>query len=198
MQQVVATSGAGARVAAVQAPPGQGMARVGAVSRSTGAVPGKPQVAKAPPPAHVLRHAQAFQAQLAKGLAAALKRQGDSITLNLRPRSLGRLTIELTVRGQAVDARIQATTESARSLLESASVDLRESLASRGLTLQRLDVEIADSNDERTVHDEPHDTPDEHTRQERREGGDTGPAEAGEAGEADDAHVVALGLDITV
>ena len=55
-----------------------------------------------------------------------MKRQGESITLNLRPRNLGRLTIELSVRGQAVDARIQATTESARSLLESASVDLRE------------------------------------------------------------------------
>lgn len=160
---------------------------------------GTTQPAKTAPPAHVLRHAEAFQAQLAKGLAAALKREGSSITLNLRPRSLGRLTIELTVRGHDVTARVQATTESARSLLESASVELRESMAARGLTLQRLDVEIGESSDESPVHDQHQDAsekqpePRSHDPAERTLMDDAEPLAPDE-----DVHVVELGLDVTV
>lgn len=198
VQQVVATTGA--RVApAGRAASGPVAGRVGAASRSGGMMPGKAQAVKAPPSPHVLRHAKAFQAQLVKGLAAALKRQGASITLNLRPRSLGRLTIELSVRGQSVDARIQATTEAARGLLESASVDLRESLASRGLTLQRLDVEIADTNDESPVHDQTSDTNHHRTTQEDEARDQSGSSPADDAHVPEnDGHVVALGLDVTV
>lgn len=95
-------------------------------------------------PADVARHAKAFQAQLARGLAAALKKGQGTLTLHLRPRSLGRLTIALSVRDSAVHAQVRASTDAARSLLESGAADLRDALASRGLTLNRLDVTLAE------------------------------------------------------
>lgn len=154
----------------------------------------------------VLKHARAFQSQLAKGLAAALKRADATITLRLRPHTLGKLTIELNVRDAGVVARVQATSEAARSLLESGSAELRESLASRGLSLHRLDVHVVnaptpdqadhaqrqptDSNDQHRHGAEAQREPASHTTRAPDAGMDGSPPAA--------ESIVTLGLDVVV
>lgn len=84
-------------------------------------------------------------AQAARGLAAALRQGGGSVTLRLHPEELG----DLKVRVDSADGRIGATfevqSEQARDLLDKTLSDLRTALEARGLSVDRLDVHIAPS-----------------------------------------------------
>jgi len=84
---------------------------------------------------------QSFQAQVGRGLAAALKQKGGVVTLRLKPETMGQLLIRLELDGGRVRASFQADHASARDLLASSMDALRTALEARGLTVERLQVE---------------------------------------------------------
>lgn len=84
---------------------------------------------------------QSFQAQVGRGLAAALKQKGGVVTLRLKPESMGQLRIRLELSGGRVRASFQADQSSARELLSGSLDALRSTLEARGLTVERLQVE---------------------------------------------------------
>lgn len=79
--------------------------------------------------------------QVVRGLAAALRHGDGKVTLRLAPDHLGLVTVDLHVDGEAVSARLRAESESARSLLEKSSTELRAALEARGLSVERIDIE---------------------------------------------------------
>lgn len=87
--------------------------------------------------------AEAFRAQVARGLAAALRRGDEQVVLRLHPESLGMVRVSLGVRNGAVTARLEPTTTSARELLENGLSSLRAALEARGLHVDRLVVQPA-------------------------------------------------------
>ena len=80
--------------------------------------------------------------QAVQGLAAALTRKDGQVTLRLAPEQLGVLKIQLKLRGSAVEARIEASSEPARALFEQERDTLRSALESRGLTVERVEVTL--------------------------------------------------------
>jgi len=86
--------------------------------------------------AEPLKEEAALTAQAAGGLAAALRKGGGTVTLNLRPEHLGALTINVTLTGDALAATLTADSESARELLEHSLPLLRESIEARGLRIE--------------------------------------------------------------
>ncbi len=90
--------------------------------------------------AEPLKEEAALTAQAAGGLAAALRKGGGTVTLNLRPEHLGALTINVTLTGDALAATLTADSESARELLEHSLPLLRESIEARGLRIERMEV----------------------------------------------------------
>ncbi|MCW5775125.1 MAG: flagellar hook-length control protein FliK [Phycisphaeraceae bacterium] len=85
--------------------------------------------------------ADAFTAQLARGLAAALRRGDGQIVLRLHPESLGMVRVALGVREGIVTAQLEPTTRVARELLEAGLSSLRAALEARGLHVDRLVVQ---------------------------------------------------------
>jgi flagellar hook-length control protein FliK len=81
-----------------------------------------------------------FLAQMSRGLAAALRQNGGTVTLRLKPDDLGDLKVRLQLQGGRVEARFEVATEEARSLLDKSLAALRQSLESKGLHVDRLDV----------------------------------------------------------
>ncbi len=86
--------------------------------------------------------AKAFKSQVMLGLGAALRKGKGVVTLRLRPLSLGELKISLKVTGKSVSARIEATTEQARSLLEGHRESLQAALEARHLLVERIDIAL--------------------------------------------------------
>lgn len=80
------------------------------------------------------------EAQAVRGLAAVLRQKGGNVTLRLAPETLGDLKVTMKLDGAQVWASIEATTESARKLLEGQRDSLREALEAHGLKVERLDV----------------------------------------------------------
>jgi flagellar hook-length control protein FliK len=95
-------------------------------------------------PAHQPRSFQFEQqkvlAQVGRGLAAALKREGGVVTLRLQPQTLGELKIKLELSQGRVEATFRAENDAARQLLESSLDALRSSLEAKGLRVDRLHV----------------------------------------------------------
>lgn len=87
--------------------------------------------------------AEAFRAQVARGLAAALRRGDGQVVLRLHPESLGLVRVSMGVRDGTVTARLEPTTSSARELLENGLSSLRAALEARGLHVDRLVVHSA-------------------------------------------------------
>lgn len=85
--------------------------------------------------------AAAFQAQVARGLAAALQRGNGEVTLRLRPHALGELRVQVSVHGASVEARLRATSGEAHRLLEQNVESLRAALETRGLHVGRIEIE---------------------------------------------------------
>ena len=89
----------------------------------------------------------AFEAQVARGLAAAISQANESggrgsITLRLQPEALGPLQIRIELGDVAVGVRFLAGSPAARDLLESSMAGLRSSLESKGLAVEKLSVEV--------------------------------------------------------
>lgn len=80
------------------------------------------------------------EAQAVRGLAAVLRQKGGNVTMRLAPETLGDLKVTMKLDGAQVWASIEATTESARQLLEGQRDSLREALEAHGLKVERLDV----------------------------------------------------------
>lgn len=81
-----------------------------------------------------------FHAQLARGLASALKQGDGRVTLRLSPDALGALRIDLQVSNDRVTAHIATSNEQARRLLEQDVVTLKSALEAAGLGVERIEV----------------------------------------------------------
>ncbi len=77
---------------------------------------------------------------VSRGLFAAVKQNGGSLTMRLHPSSLGQLKIEMSIQGNNVSADITTTTEQAQQLLADSLAALRSALESKGLTVTQLNV----------------------------------------------------------
>lgn len=83
-------------------------------------------------------------AQFGRGLAAALRQNGGTVTLRLQPEALGDLKIRLSMVTGRVGATFEVGTDQARQLLGKAMDTLKSALEARGLTVDRLDVQVAE------------------------------------------------------
>ncbi|MFG0306351.1 MAG: flagellar hook-length control protein FliK [Phycisphaerales bacterium JB040] len=79
--------------------------------------------------------------QVQQGLARLLKGEGGSTTLRLNPQSLGEVTVHLRVHHGKAEARLTPTNDVARSLLQSGLKELKATLETRGLRVERLTVD---------------------------------------------------------
>lgn len=109
-----------------------GGAVLGEVRGVTHAVGRKEVVASRPNPS--------VEAQVARGLQAALKARGGAVTLRLSPESLGEVRIQLKVVERGVALRIEAASEAARRLLSDGMPALRSALEDQGLRIDRMEV----------------------------------------------------------
>lgn len=79
-------------------------------------------------------------ARVAQGLRGAINLKGGAVTIRLNPAELGSVRIEMQVKGNVVQASLQAQDASVRDLLTHQLGRLRDTLAGRGLTVDRLEV----------------------------------------------------------
>lgn len=86
--------------------------------------------------------ARAFEAQAARGLAAAVRQRGGVVTMRLQPEALGSIRIEMSLEGGRVAANIEASTAQARDLLSRSIESLRGALEARGMSVDRLAVHL--------------------------------------------------------
>jgi flagellar hook-length control protein FliK len=83
-------------------------------------------------------------AQFGRGLAAALRQNGGSVTIRLQPEALGDLKIKMSLDSGKVGASFEVQTDQARQLLGKSMDTLKSALEARGLEVGRLDVQVAD------------------------------------------------------
>ena len=83
----------------------------------------------------------AFRAQVSRGIEAALRHDGGSVTLRLKPDTLGALRIDLQIHQGEIAARFHASTREAHELLTSHLSSLRASLEAKGLGVRSVDVQ---------------------------------------------------------
>ena len=83
---------------------------------------------------------EANLARTERGLGAALRQRGGSVTLRLTPAELGTIRIEMRVSEGSVVARLTAEHDSAHALLTRNLGELKQSLQARGLLVERLEV----------------------------------------------------------
>jgi len=148
LPQAHAAAGAGAAQASVPARGPAGVAgqpslsapASGGVRSSQAAAPKPPQPAARPNQA---RAQAAFEAQLGRGLARALRSGDGTVTLRLKPQSLGELRVEVGVDRGRVTAVFEAQSREARSMLEGAREGLRQQLEGRGLAVDRMEFRLA-------------------------------------------------------
>jgi flagellar hook-length control protein FliK len=99
---------------------------------------------KQPTTARLAPDEQKIAAQAARGLAAALRQGGGSVTLRLQPDALGELKVKLDLTGTKVGASFEVGSDQARKLLDTTLTTLRSALEARGLQVDRLEVRVAD------------------------------------------------------
>ncbi len=90
----------------------------------------EPEKGQGPIPAAALR-----------GLAAALRQGGGTVTLRLNPETLGSLKVQVSTQDAKVIARFEASTDQARQLLLEHVESLRSAMESRGLSVDKIVVE---------------------------------------------------------
>lgn len=98
---------------------------------------------------------EAPPAQFSRGLAAALRQNGGTVTLHLKPQELGDLKIRLQIHQGSVEARFEAATDQARGLLNESIDSLRAALEAKGLEVDRLSVHVAERPPEHEAQDAP-------------------------------------------
>jgi Flagellar hook-length control protein FliK len=81
-----------------------------------------------------------FADQIGRGLAAAIRQQGGTVTLRLEPDALGSLKIRMDLDAGRVEATLEASSDRARRLLDDALPALRSALEAHGLSVDRLEV----------------------------------------------------------
>lgn len=81
-----------------------------------------------------------LEAQIARGLAAALRQREGRVTIRLTPELLGKLRVDLEISADRITAQIAASTDQARRLLEDNVVSLRTALEATGLGVERIEV----------------------------------------------------------
>ncbi len=81
-------------------------------------------------------------AQVSRGVASVLREQGGAMTIRLRPDTLGELKINLRVQNGGVEATFKVGNAAARDLLKSTLSQLKETLESNGVRVDRLRVEL--------------------------------------------------------
>lgn len=109
---------------------------IGSVSARQGAAPSQ----AAAPNLGQVETEQAFSASVQRGLAAAVRQQGGTLTIKLDPPTLGKLTIKMTIDQGRVEATFDAQTAQARDLLMEHATTLRAALRDKGLGVERLEV----------------------------------------------------------
>ena len=80
-------------------------------------------------------------ARLARGLSNAVKQGGGTVTLRLTPPEIGTVRIQMQLTGTALSASMHTETASAHQLLTQQLGQLRASLESQGLSVERLQVQ---------------------------------------------------------
>ncbi len=138
----------------IQAPTRAAGAPIGAAVRITAApriaaVPARTTPAKAPSkptegPARAAARQEALAAQFGRGLAAALRQNGGTVTMRLQPEALGDLKIKMSLEPGKVEASFEVQTGQARDLLGKTMDKLRSALEAQGLEVARLDVRVAE------------------------------------------------------
>jgi len=81
-----------------------------------------------------------LEAQIARGLAAALRQREGRVTIRLTSELLGKLRVDLEISADRITAQIAASTDQARRLLEENVVSLRTALEATGLGVERIEV----------------------------------------------------------
>lgn len=134
--RIAARAASGRAASTTSGPPSAGAARL---PRAMGAT--RAQAKPAAPPRPPL-DPQKLEAQVRRGLAKALReRDGQEVTIRLRPAELGVLKISVRVDDAHVTATIRASSEQAQQLLHESLAHLREALEARQLSVDRLVVE---------------------------------------------------------
>ncbi|MBL0927868.1 MAG: flagellar hook-length control protein FliK [Phycisphaerales bacterium] len=82
-------------------------------------------------------------AMVSRGLGAVLSQRGGSLTMTLQPESLGAVRIEMSLERGVVAVSLRASTEQAQGLLEQNLGWLRSGLESKGLSVEKLTVQVA-------------------------------------------------------
>lgn len=85
--------------------------------------------------------------QALRGLAAALRNHGGSVSMRLMPESLGEMRVRMKLEGSRLEAKIEVTSIEARRLLSEQSGELRAALEARGVSVERLEIHAAKSLD---------------------------------------------------
>jgi flagellar hook-length control protein FliK len=88
-----------------------------------------------------------FVQRVARAVHTAVERGGE-VRLRLSPPELGRLTLDVVVRDGVLSARLEAETQSARSLLIDNLPALRERLLEQQVRIDRFDVNLRDGASE--------------------------------------------------
>jgi flagellar hook-length control protein FliK len=92
-----------------------------------------------------------LQAQLERGLSAAMSSRDGVVTLRLAPEQLGPLKIRVSVEQGAVRASFEAGTAAAQRAVERSLDTLKDALLSRGLSVERLEVTAAPPMPQREI-----------------------------------------------
>jgi flagellar hook-length control protein FliK len=112
----------------------------------SGAARGKAPEVATPRSDRALRFERAFEAQVGRGLAQALRTGSGEVTLRLRPDNLGQLNVRVQVTDSRVTATFEARSVEAVRLLEGSRDALRQQLESRGLSVERIDVRVVEDD----------------------------------------------------
>jgi len=89
-------------------------------------------------------------AQVQRGLAKMLRSGTSDITLKLTPGHLGEVRIQIKRDGDRVSLRFTASSEGAREMLSSGSKELVQTLTGKGITVERVQVELQTPPDDQT------------------------------------------------
>jgi len=116
-----------------------------------------------------------FVQRVARAFDAAKNRDGE-IRLRLSPPELGSLRLEIRMQQGGIVARLEAETQSTRTLLIDNLPALRERLAEQGVHIEQFDVDLLDRRDQGQQRD-PNQTPNDGRSQQNS---DSSPDTAGE------------------
>lgn len=86
---------------------------------------------------------RALAAQLERGVSAALSSRDGVVTLRLSPEQLGPLKVRVSVDKGAVKAAFEASSPQAKQAVEQSIPTLKDALAAKGLTVERIEVTLA-------------------------------------------------------